>query len=374
MRNKDFKMFTCGPVSIDENVKNALIYPTIGHRESEFTNLYKRIREKLLKVFGVGLKEDEYGCVVIGGSGSSAMETVVCSVLHEDKKLLAVANGEFGQRFADISEIYNIRVKRVFTNWGDYPDLNIIEKELQTDTNIEAVSMVAMETSTGMLNPIHETGKLCKKYKKLFIVDTVVSQCGEKMNVVGDNIDYCITNTNKGLCGAPVLGIICYKKSALDTSKDVKPRSFTLDLFKHIEYAEKKGQSPFTPQIPLFFMLDEALNKTLEEGIANRIDRYARNGRLLKRRLLDMGFRFHLKNETWMSNLMVNVLIPDNYRYEDIHDFLKKKGYVIYPGKGMLKDNIMHIANMGTLEEKEINQFCDDLEEIIKVNKIEYIE
>ena len=119
-------------------------------------------------------------------------------------------------------------------------------------------------------------------------------------------------------------------------------------------------------------MLEEALNKILEERVANRIERYARNGKLMKKRLKEMGFKFHLKEEAWMSNLMVNVLTPKNYQYEDIHGPLKEKGYIIYPGKGVLEGKIIHMANVGTLEEKDIDQFCDDLQEIIKDNKIEY--
>ena len=63
---------------------------------------------------------------------------------------------------------------------------------------------------------------------------------------------------------------------------------------------------------------------------------------------------------------MVNVLAPKNYQYEDIHGPLKEKGYIIYPGKGVLDGKVIHIANIGTLREKDIEQFCDDLEEIIK--------
>jgi aspartate aminotransferase-like enzyme len=300
------------------------------------------------------------------------METLVCSVLHQDKKLLAVANGGFGGRFAHICDVHNIEVKQICTEWGEYPDLDVIENELQEDKDIEAVSMVSMETTTGMLNPIHETGELCKKYDKAFIVDSVVSQSGEKLNMIDDNIDYCITNTNKCLGGAPVLGIICYKKSTLDKSRDVEPRSYSLDLFKHIKYGEESNQTPFTPQIPLFFMLEEALNIIMEEGVANRIERYARNGKLMKQRLKGMGFKFYLKEEAWMSNLMVSVLTPKNYRYEDIHDPLKEKGYIIYPGKDVLEGKTIHIANIGTLKEKDVDKFCDDLQEIIKENKIEY--
>ena len=48
---KPFKMFTAGPVNVSPTVKQSLIYPEIGHREPEFSELYAKVREKLVKVF-----------------------------------------------------------------------------------------------------------------------------------------------------------------------------------------------------------------------------------------------------------------------------------------------------------------------------------
>ena len=102
---KPFKMFTAGPVNVSPAVKQSLIYPEIGHRESEFSELYAQVRDRLTKVFDVSISG--YSPVVINGSGTSAMETVISSTTHKGKSMLVINNGAFGDKIAEIAETYN---------------------------------------------------------------------------------------------------------------------------------------------------------------------------------------------------------------------------------------------------------------------------
>ncbi|HDK41861.1 MAG TPA: aminotransferase class V-fold PLP-dependent enzyme, partial [Candidatus Pacearchaeota archaeon] len=349
--NKVVKMFVAGPVNVSQKVKDSTIYLEIGHREPEFMDLFKELRRKLLYSFGVSSHSDKYETIICGGSGTSAMEMTLSSVLHSNKKTLVITNGSFGERIVEICNLYNIPTIHFKYEWGEYPNINEINNKLKQNQDIESVAMVLMETSTGMLNPVNEIGKLCREHEKIFIVDAISALWGEKLNVIEDNIDYCVTNTNKCLGGLPVLGIICYKKSSLEKVKNISPRSYSLDLIKHAKYAEK-DQTPFTPMIPLFYMLNQALDELIEEGIENRIQRYKRNGDLLKSELKEIGLSFHLKKEE-MSNLMVNILVPENLTYNDIHSKMKERGYVFYPGKGPLEGRTIHLANIGTLTEQD---------------------
>jgi len=361
--SKSYKMFVAGPVNISKKTKEAMVYSEIGHRESEFLDLFKDIKEKLLYAFGVDSSQDEYSAVVIGGSGTSATETLLSSVLHQNRKILIVSNGAFGERIDEICNLYEIPTLCLNYGWRGYPNLEEIEKKLREDEGIEAIAIVLMETSTGMLNPIHKIGELCKNYNKIFIVDAISALGGERLNMKEDNIDYCLANTNKCLEGLPVLGFICFKKSSLKKSLDIKPRSYSLDFFKHVKYSEN-NQTPFTPMIPLYYMLRQALNELIEEGLENRWERYKRNGKLLKKNLKEMGLRFYLKEEE-MSSLMINLLIPKNTTYEYLHDELKKRGYIVYPGKGPLSGEVIHIANIGKLNEEDISQFCENFKDIL---------
>jgi 2-aminoethylphosphonate-pyruvate transaminase len=255
--------------------------------------------------------------------------------------------------------------------WGEHPDVETIKDIIKKDRDLEAVAMVLLETSTGMVNPVNEVGRLCKKYNKLFVVDAISGLGGDRLSVVGDNIDFCISNTNKCVSGLPVLSFVCAKRSAVERIRDIKPRGFYLDFIKHYDYEENRDQTPYTPQIPLFFMLREALDEIIEEGVENRIKRYHNNSSLLREKLENMGFKFQLERNV-MSNVLTNVLVPKNIEYDEIHNKLKQKGYIIYPGKGPEGSKIMHIANVGILKKREILRFSSALESVLNGRKIEY--
>ncbi|MEK6897430.1 MAG: alanine--glyoxylate aminotransferase family protein [Nanoarchaeota archaeon] len=367
-RKKASRMMTAGPVNVTPTVMQSLIYAEMGHREPEFEELYSDIRQKLLTVFAAD--SQDYNSFVIGGSGTAAMESVLSSIVHKGRKMLVINNGAFGDRMAEICDVYGIPAIRTDYQWGEYPQIEGIEALIAQNSDIESVSMVFMETSTGMVNPVGEVGELCKKYGKMFAIDAVSGFAGDSLDIRASNVDFCFSNTNKGLSGLPVISFVLAKKNSVEKIKDIPERSYYLSLLKHIKYAEQ-NQTPFTPQIPLFFMLNQALKELLEEGVDNRINRYGENSNLMRKRLGELGFKFQLP-EKYLSNVMTNVLIPGNYDYEEFHTPLREKGYIIYPGKGPLEGKVMHIGNVGTHTTKEVNGFCDAVSQIVKKRKVEY--
>jgi len=368
-QKEPFKMFTAGPVNVSDAVKKSLIYPEIGHRETEFSGIYHSVREKILKAFAVDARD--YSSFVIGGSGTSAMESVLTANIHNGRKMLVINNGAFGDRMAEICAIYKTPLVKANYQWGEYPKIDGIEALIAHEPEIEAVSMVFMETSTGMVNPVREIGELCKKYNKMFIVDAVSGFAGDSLNIKESNVDFCFSNTNKGLSGLPVISFVCAKRDSIEQVRDVPIRNYYLNMLKYHDYAEKSNETPFTPQIPLFYMFNQALDELLGEGVDNRIARYRENSLLMRKMLSDLRFKFQLPEEQ-MSNVMTNVLMPRNYSYEEFHLPLKERGYIIYPGKGRLEGKIMHVGNIGINTTREVSEFCDSVANIVEKRKAEY--
>ena len=351
------KMFVAGPVNISKKLKKLIPYEEMGHRESEFSSLYKEVKIKLYKVLDVS--REDFDIAIIGGSGTAAIESMISSVVN--KKILVITNGAFGERAYEIARIYRLPRAVYRFAWGEYPDKKNIEKILKNYPEIGFVYMVHMETSTGMLNPIKEVGEICKKYNKTYMVDSVSAIGCEKLDM--KNIDFCAINSNKGIGGPVVMGMVCCRKSKLI---NLKKRNMYLDLSAYLKY-NKLYETPFTPAITLFYILNETLKDLLKEGVYNRIERYKSNCDLLKKELSKMGLKFYLKDN--MSNIMVNVFIPDGFTFDTIHYKLKKKGFLIYPGKNELNGKVMHIATIGALTEKDIKEFVKKLKEILKVKK-----
>lgn len=65
--------------------------------------------------------------------------------------------------------------------------------------------MVYHETSTSVVNPVKEVGKLAHKYGKTYFVDAVSALGGEDLDVVRDHIDFCTCSSNK--CLASYAGV-----------------------------------------------------------------------------------------------------------------------------------------------------------------------
>ena len=103
----DKKLFTPGPLSTSRSVKQAMLRD-IGSRDTEFIESVRDICGRLIAIADVD--PDAYASILIQGSGTSAIESVVGSVIPQDGKLLVIVNGAYGERIVRISEILGIDI------------------------------------------------------------------------------------------------------------------------------------------------------------------------------------------------------------------------------------------------------------------------
>jgi 2-aminoethylphosphonate-pyruvate transaminase len=164
------KLFTPGPVNVRNDVRQALLHYDICHRSREFEELFVDSQAKINELLNA---DDSYYSVIISGSGTAANEAVLSSVLKEGEAVLLIKNGIFGEKLEEILNQYRIPKEIASFEWAGYPDLGQIEAILQRNPRIALVAMVFHETSTGMINPVHEVGDLCLRYGKKYFVDSV---------------------------------------------------------------------------------------------------------------------------------------------------------------------------------------------------------
>ena len=79
-------LFTPGPLSTSATVKEAML-EDMGSRDHAFVNAVKEIRYELLELANV-TTEEGYQCVIIQGSGTFAVESVISSVVGQKDVLL----------------------------------------------------------------------------------------------------------------------------------------------------------------------------------------------------------------------------------------------------------------------------------------------
>ena len=348
-----------GPVVVSEKVRKALLRGDICHREEEFSRILKRVRQMLLAAFTPG---GGYTSAILTGSGTAAMEAAIASSVGKGKAILIINNGVYGERFSRMASIYGHRKFELVYDWRKLPDPGDIEKALREHPEIQVVALVHHETSTGLINPVREIGKVARKYGKVFLLDSISGLGGEELDLEGCNVDLCVGSANKCIQGLPGLSFVLIKKEEMERLKKIPPRSMYLHIPTLWE-SQEKGTVPFTPSIPIFYALEAALEELLEEGVQGRIARYRKAAEILRSGFREMGLKPYLP-EKLLSNTITTLYLPTGFDYQTLHDGLKENGFVIYAGQERLKGEIFRVANMGELTRKDLEGFLDCLRKI----------
>ena len=346
-----------GPVNITDKVRQAMTLPDLCHREKEFSNLMAAIRAKLLQAFNI---EESFTSVLVSGSGTAALEMAVSSSLTSERSMLVIENGVYGERIGKLCDVYNFHRHTIKLDWGVPPNLEDIESILKKQSDIEIVSMVHHETTTGLLNPLQSIGELAKKYGKVFLVDCISSLAGDEVDFT--SIDLAVGTANKCIQGVPGVSFVLFRKKDLARLIKIPARSLYFNLTEYHK-AQEIGKLLFTPAIPAHYALDVALDELIEETVAGRIYRYANCAKFLRDGFKKLNLEY-LIPEGWRSNCLTGLKLPKGVSYEKLHSKLKANGFVIYAGQGNLSESIFRIANMGDIKKEEFDRFIKILRTI----------
>ena len=99
-------LFTPGPLTTSSTVKEAML-EDMGSRDHAFVSAVKEIRNGLLKLAHVSQAEG-YECVIIQGSGTFGIESVISSAIGKKDTLLILANGAYGERIVKMAIIHQL--------------------------------------------------------------------------------------------------------------------------------------------------------------------------------------------------------------------------------------------------------------------------
>ncbi|MDP3395316.1 MAG: 2-aminoethylphosphonate--pyruvate transaminase [Methanoregula sp.] len=355
-----------GPATTTDSVKQALVVPDICPREREFSTILRGICKDLVSIVK---GDDAYTAVLFSGSGTAVMDSVINSVVPDNKKIAILVNGAYGERFVQIAQSYGILYEPVLFEWGTTIDTSRVEAVLKNDPAISCIAMVHHETTTGILNPLDEIGLLADKYGCTFIVDAISSFAGIPIDIQQCRADFLLSSSNKCIQGMAGLSFIICRKEALDLLKHQRKRSYYLDLYNQYTYFEKTGQMQFTPPVQVAYALRQAILEYGAEGSSNRYARYTENWRLLRSGLQGMGFQLLLP-EGLESHILLTVLEPEDVKFDfdRMHDYLYERGFTVYPGK--IRQRSFRLSILGDLYPEDIAAFLDALRAYLAGNGI----
>lgn len=359
MRAKHTKLFIPGPTEVKEEILKEMNRPLIGHRSKEFSTLLSEIVSKLQKMLFT-----ENNIFVFTSSGTGAMEAAIRNCV--EKRVLVLSCGAFGERWAEIARANGKEADVLKVPWGKAITPEMIEERIKTG-RYDAVALIHNETSTGVINPLCEISKVLKKYPEIcFLVDTVSSMGGVKIEVDKLGIDVIFASTQKCLALPPGLAICAISQKAIDKAKKVKNRGYYFDFLEYLKDWQERKSTPATPAISLMYALNRKLNDILlNEGLENRFERHNKMAALVQDWTKENFSLF-----AGEKHLSPTITAANNEKNIDIKALLKKlkeRGKEISDGYGKLKGKCFRIAHMGDIEISEMKELLADIEDILKL-------
>ncbi len=351
--SRDKPLFTPGPLTTSRTVKQAMLRD-LGSRDTEFIDTIRRVCDRLLAVAGVS-RELGYECVLMQGSGTFTVESVLSSTISPDGKLLAIVNGAYGDRIVKIAQRHGIETRFLSFAENELPDLNEIEQSLASDPDIEMVAVVHCETTSGIVNPIREIGQLVRDSGRRYFVDSMSAFGAVPFDFAACNIDYLVSSANKCIEGVPGFAFSICHLDALESSEGWA-RTVSLDLLAQWRGLQNNGQFRFTPPTHTILAFDQALTELeAEGGVVGRAGRYRNNYETLVKGMRDMGFAEYVPAEL-QGHIITSFHYPDdeNFHFEEFYQRLSDNGFVIYPGKVTGAD-CFRIGNIGRIFPSDVN-------------------
>jgi alanine-glyoxylate transaminase / serine-glyoxylate transaminase / serine-pyruvate transaminase len=361
----DILLMGPGPSSVPPSVYQALAAPTVGHLDPRFIHIMDDIKNQL-KVL---LNTQNPMTLPMSGTGSAGMETCFVNLIEPGDQILILSNGVFGTRMQDVAARCGGIVKAIEYEWGSPVDPADAQRELSRK-QYKIVALVHAETSTGVLNPAKEIGEIVQNRGPLYLLDTVTSLGGIKVDVDTWGVDALYSGTQKCLSCPPGLAPVSFSPSAekaLDSRKS-KVSSWYLDLSMIKNYWEGAKRSyHHTAPINMLYGLHEALTLYFQEGAeqvhARHQDAYVR----LTLGLEERGFDF-LVEKNFRLPMLNAVVVPEGIDEVRLRsELLMDHNIEIGAGLGPLAGKIWRIGLMGhTARAANVDRFLEALDAVLE--------
>ncbi len=346
-----YKLLTPGPITTTQSVKSTMLQDW-STWDCDYNDIVQAIRRELVRL---ATPAPGYTSVLMQGSGTAAVESVIGTTLGANDKLLILANGAYGERIEEIARY--LRIPHSTLNFSELGaiDTTRVNEALSDDSEISHVAMVHCETTTGRLNDLHAVSTIVEKHQRLFIVDAMSSFGGIPIDMGALGIDFLISSANKCIQGVPGFGFICAKTTEMEKLEG-RARSLSLDMYQQWRTMEEHGGKwRFTSPTHVVRAFHRALEELGEEGgIGARHRRYLENHRVLVEGMRNLGFKTLLEDR-YHSPIITTFLYPEHpaFSFSRFYDLLKKNGFVIYPGK-VTDADCFRIGTIGDLNKQDV--------------------
>lgn len=340
-----------GPTNVSERVMKAMLGPIINHRGDTFRELYKGLLEKERHLF-----QTQGNVVVLSSSGTGGVEAAVWNLIRPGDVAVVPVFGEFSSRLAETVELAGGKAVEVRSEFGRAPTLEQVREAMDQIGSFRAMFLVHNETSTGAAVPyVREASKMARDHGAFAVIDAISSLGGYAIPVDEWGVDMCITGSQKCLAAPPGLALLSVSDRVVEFLKGSPPKTRYFEIPRYLEYGAR-GETPFTPALPLYYALDEALRELLEEGLTKRVQRHDRMSAMLYGGLAELGLRpvadSRVRSKTVVASYYPEEVDDAGFRKTLAHE----KGIVVAGGFGPFKGKVFRVGCMGQINEEYVDR------------------
>jgi aspartate aminotransferase-like enzyme len=333
-------MMGAGPVPIPHKVAyaNSIV---INHLGETMNRVIEQVKEMGRYVF-----QTTSGHVLgVAGPGSAAMEMAICNLVGPGTRVLAVCNGLFSGRMAEMATRVGADVTVLNVPNNETADPIAIEACLKSGS-FDVLTIVQGETSNTVCNfNVGEICQLAHSYDCMTIVDAVCTLSTMPLEMDLWKIDAVITGGQKGLSSIPGVSLVAFSDKAwhLIENRDFKITHWCLDAVLSNKFWNLKSYH-YTAPVSGILALHEALRLVVDETLPLRFHRHEVCSKALQRGIEAMGISL-LVPEQARLNSVLGVVIPDSISPDQVRSHMSKVHRVEV--SGAFGQSIVRIGQMG---------------------------
>lgn len=361
---RPYLLLTPGPLTTTRTVKEAML-TDLSTWDVDYNAIVQRVRRRLVELAVADqAARERYTAVLMQGSGTFAVESLVGSCVPADGGLLVVDNGAYGARIGQIAD--RLGIPRITLSRGE---LEAVEPEavaelLDAHPELTHVALVHCETTTGRLNPAAAIARACQERGRTLLLDAMSSFGGIPLDAHELGLPFLVSSANKCIQGVPGFGFVVAERSALEACAG-RARSLSLDLFDQWRGMEDgDGKWRFTSPTHTVLAFDQALAELESEGgVPARHARYSENHARTVAGFRALGVE-PLLPDAARGPIITTFHLPEGRAFADLYDALKARGFVIYPGK-ITQAEAFRVGHIGDLHPADVDRLVAALGETL---------
>jgi len=322
----------------------------INHRGPEFAELLRGTATGLARLIGT-----QGEVFLLTGSGTGALEAAVVNTLSPGDRVLGVSIGAFGDRFAQIAEIFGADLDRLDFEWGAAADPDRLAAHMAGAKPYRAVLLTHNETSTGVTNPLRELVATVRGAQgdALVLVDGISGLGALPFEMDEWGVDFVVSASQKAFMASPGIAIAAVGERARAAEAQARMPRFYWDLGEARRWAEK-GQTPWTPAVSVLYGLRVGVANLEAEGREQTWARHAAVAAGAAAGLEALGFSLVAAPEN-RSATVTAAWLPDGLDWGEFGSALRSRGLVLAGGQGKWTGRILRIGHMGDVSWGEID-------------------